>query len=401
MDIEDDSPPIPAEYDAFRQEVRTFITEHAPRLRCERTVSNDAEADAVRAFVAKMNDRGYLAPQFDLSIDGDDKDPFKPRIVSEECVAVGAPMGVGNVCGVHAIAHFGTQEQKDHYIPRAVSVEHAWCQLFSEPDAGSDLASLRTSARRDGDHYVVNGSKIWSSYAQWADYGFLLARTDREAEKHAGISGFILDMRSPGVTIAPLKQITGDSDFSEVFFDDVIVPAENLIGPENDGWRIVRTTLEFERAMNAGVTRMGSTSASSADRLVSLAKAAVVNGRPAVEDASVRQDVARIYSQGSVLRSMNHLIRTRMKRGTLAPGDIPTMKVLDAELHLAANECAVQLFGSSGIFFEEEGDTKDLWHFQDAFLHARAYSIGGGTNEINRNVIAERGLGLPRERSGS
>jgi alkylation response protein AidB-like acyl-CoA dehydrogenase len=397
MDVTVEVHEVPPEYEPFRLEVRAFVEEHAPKLRGNRGPQDDDEAAAVREFVRSMRQRGYGMPRFHgESPDEDERN--KAQVVGEECARVGAPMGMGNTTGIFAISMFGTDEQKRYYLPRAAQLDDVWCQLFSEPDAGSDLAGLRTTAVRDGNTFVVNGSKIWSSYAQWASYGFLLARTNPEAEKHAGITGFILPMDTPGITISPLKQMTGDSDFNQVFFDDVVVPEENIIGELNDGWRVARSTLDNERAGVGGVAggRAGMRRESPAMRLVSLAQKSEIGGVQASEHAAVRQDVAKLYSQSRIMQWLGFLVGTKARKGTISVGDAPAAKVLNSQHGMDVYEYSMKLLGTRSLFFDMDED-RDAWRWQDPFLYQRALMIGGGTNEINRNVLAERGLGLPRE----
>jgi alkylation response protein AidB-like acyl-CoA dehydrogenase len=397
MDVTVESSEVPPEYEPFRGEVRAFVEEHAPQLRGNRGPQDDDEAAAVRAFVRAMRQRGYGMPRFHGADALSRDEQYKAQVVGEECMRVGAPLGMGNQTGIFAISMFGTDEQKAYYLPRAAALDDVWCQLFSEPDAGSDLAGLRTTAVRDGNTFVVNGSKIWSSYAQWADYGFLLARTDPEAEKHAGITGFVMPMDAPGLTISPLQQMTGDSDFNQVFFDDVVIPEQNIIGEINDGWRVARSTLDNERAGVGGVAgRPGMRRESPAARLVGLAHDTTVGGVTAAEHAAVRQEIAKLYSMSRIMQWMGFLVGTKARKGTITAGDAPAAKVLNSQHAMDVYEYALSLLGTRGVFSDMDDD-REAWRWQDAFLYARANMIGGGTNEINRNVLAERGLGLPRE----
>ncbi|MCW2622088.1 MAG: acyl-CoA dehydrogenase domain protein, partial [Frankiales bacterium] len=230
----------PPSYDGFRARVRAFIAEHAPPppevVRAGmRTPDTQAEVDALKAWLLALDGSG-LSPR---TLD----DPWERAVALEELESAGAPSVIGNALVESALVSHGTEEQKQRLLPGIRSGQEIWCQLFSEPDAGSDMAGLQTRAVRDGDHYRINGQKVWTTWGQWSDYGYLLARTDPDAERHAGITAFVIDMRQPGVEVRPLREITGTSDFNEVFFTDAVVPVDNVIGGEGQGWRIATTSL--------------------------------------------------------------------------------------------------------------------------------------------------------------
>ncbi|MGV0795744.1 acyl-CoA dehydrogenase family protein, partial [Mycolicibacterium elephantis] len=301
------------------------------------------------------------------------------------------PVGGGLLAGA-AIVASGTTAQKDYFLPRIRSGEHIWCQLFSEPDAGSDLAGLRTRARRDGDHFVVDGQKVWTTNGQHADWGYLLARTDPDAPKHAGITAFALDMKTPGVTVRPLREITGTADFNEVFLDGVRIPETHVIGEVNAGWAVTTTSLALERSSaGSGASLFGAL-----NRLVRLAGEVTRDGRRAIEHDDVRQAIGGFAADVHVNALVSAFGDSRALHGTGDLADAPVSKILFSEINLALHEFGVQVQGHDGIRIEGDAQVHDDGWWQDAFLYGRAFTIAGGTNEVLRNLIAERALGLPR-----
>jgi len=291
-----------------------------------------------------------------------------------------APLTSGFVAGTIALvrptleAH-GTAAQRERYLPPLLGGDEVWCQLFSEPGAGSDLAALRTQALRDGDEWVVNGQKVWTSSAQHADLAILIARTDPDVPKHRGITYFVLDMHSPGVEVRPLRQIDGAAEFNEVFLTDVRVPHENVVGEVNGGWAVVHTTLANESAMigsSDGVAR-------DVDALIALARETAV-----ASDPWFRQRIADAYIRSRILR----LLRER------AGVDGSVLKLLWAEAGARAAEAGVAAQGPLGMLFE---DAPDAGHWQRQLLRQFHWRIGGGTEQIHRTMIGERALGLPAE----
>ncbi|HEY6394475.1 MAG TPA: acyl-CoA dehydrogenase family protein, partial [Candidatus Binataceae bacterium] len=284
----------------------------------------------------------------------------------------------------------GTEEQKKRFIPKILSGDEVWCQGYSEPGAGSDLASLQTRAIEDGDDFVVNGQKVWTSAAQHADWIFLLVRTDPEAPKHKGISYLLVDMRSPGVEVRPLVQITGASGFNEVFFEDVRVPKKNLVGAKNQGWQVAITTLMFER------NGAGGGGGGQIRELVKLAKSVQRNGRSAWEDGSVRQKIAEFYCEAEALKYTGYRQLTRRLKG-LPPGpEGSIMKLCGTELNLRIQMFAMEMLGpySQMEYKAPFAVDKGKWSFR--MLAARGGTIAAGSNQIQHNIIGERVLGLPK-----
>ena len=382
-------PPIPAEYDGFRTRLQAFIAAHGPHLPDRRRAGfrspeGPDEVQALRRWIGALDTAGYAC--IEEGVPG--LDLFETRIVAEELGRAGLPAGIGNPLGGTALRLFGTPDQQAHFLPALRRGEHLWCQLFSEPDAGSDLASLRTTAARDGDRYIVNGQKVWTTWAEWADYGLLLARTDTTLGKHAGITAFILDMRQPGVEVRPLREITGTADFGEVFFNDAVIPVTDRIGGEGDGWTVATTTLAQER----GVAAAG------ADEL--LAHVADLVGlveRHRPRDESARQTVARLHARARVLEYLAYRSLTRDARGEMNVADAPVRKLMFSELYVDVATEALDLLGPESVFVEGDLCAVEDGRWPDMFLYSRAYTIAGGSSEILRNLLAERALGLPRD----
>jgi alkylation response protein AidB-like acyl-CoA dehydrogenase len=309
-------------------------------------------------------------------------------------------LGRLNVLGLNlagpTLMTWGTDEQKARFLPPIVRNEEVWCQLFSEPGAGSDLASLATRATRDGDEWVVTGQKVWSTWAHFSHFGMLLARTDVTAQKRRGITYFLLDMNQPGVEVRPLKQITGEADFNEVFLNAARVPDANRIGEEGDGWKVANSTLSGERQMisgpgSGGVDRIGG---SSVERLLDVARE-----RGLTSDPVVRQRLAALWSEQQIRRWTNARVRDNARAGRLGPAS-SVGKVHSGELNQRTQELAVDLLGMDALAWDPaivETVEGGLPRPVQGFLRSRANTIEGGTSEVNRNVLGERVLGLPRE----
>jgi alkylation response protein AidB-like acyl-CoA dehydrogenase len=311
------------------------------------------------------------------------------------------PIGIG--MGAPTVLTHGTDWMKKNLLRRIFTAEDIWCQLFSEPGAGSDVAGLATRAVRDGDHWIVNGQKVWTSLAHVSKWGMLLARSDPDAPKHAGMSYFLLDLESPGVEVRPLHQITGEAEFNEVFLNDVRIPAEWMFGAEGDGWKVAITTLMNERSAIGGATsRKGG---GSIGALVELWKARTSGRFSAEAEAILRDRVARLYIESELLRLTVQRGRAAQKAGNPGPeGSIS--KLAQAELNKRIWECAMEIVGAESLLYEAgyerrrpSGDSHAgrlaLAKYQ--FLRSRANSIEGGTSEVMRNILGERVLGLPGE----
>ncbi|NDJ87962.1 acyl-CoA dehydrogenase family protein [Mycolicibacter kumamotonensis] len=385
-------------FEAFRAEVRAFVAEYAPVIPPRagvRSAENEAELKALQEWTARLYEAGYAGADWPKEFGGRaDWSPQHAVVVGEELARAQVP-GVpsAGVLASHALIHHGTDEQRRRHLPEIRAGRQLWCQLFSEPGAGSDLASLRTRAERSGDTYLLNGQKVWTTDGHWAHYGYLLARTDPDAPKHKGISAFILDMSSPGVTVRPLRELTGTSDFNEVFFDDVEIAADAVIGTPGQGWQIANATLAHERSSVGAVVvrlRMG------IDALTDLARQVRLDGRPAIESDRVRDRIGEFAAEVEALSALTYANITRWTRGTERMHDAAMAKLMFSELNLAMARFAVELGGEAGVLVEGDPNALENGRWQDEWLYARAYTIAGGSSEIMRNVIAERGLGLPR-----
>jgi alkylation response protein AidB-like acyl-CoA dehydrogenase len=314
-------------------------------------------------------------------------------VFNEEMAKARAPrpggLGVGLAGPTIIVA--GTEEQKKKYIPKILSGEEIWCQGFSEPGSGSDLASLQTKAVRDGDDYVVNGQKIWTSGAQFAHRMILLARTDPEAPKHKGISYFLLDMKTPGITVRPLVNLAGLSGFNEVFFEDVRVPRSELLGEENRGWYIATTTLDFERSSigsAVGVQQQVEDLIRYATKHPEISR---LNERP-----SLRYELADRRVEAEVAMMLSYRVVTLQDRGLIPNYESSITKLFSSELGQRINNTAVKVFGLSGQVMSGERAVR-RGNYARGYMLTLASTIAGGTSEVQRNIIATRGLGLPRD----
>jgi alkylation response protein AidB-like acyl-CoA dehydrogenase len=286
----------------------------------------------------------------------------------------------------------GSDAQKKRYLEPILSGAEVWCQGFSEPNAGSDLAALKTRAQLHGDEFVVTGQKIWTSFAKQSDWCILVVRTDVNAPKHKGLSFLLADMRSPGITIRPLREMTGDAWFNEVFFDEVRIPKGNLVGEINRGWNVVMTTLAHERGSSAQHGRLGV----EIGALIELAKRTVRGGKRASEDPTVRQKIADFAAHVMILKMTAYRSASEIERNGVPGPEGSTLKLLWSELDQRVKDAAVDILGEAGLV--EHGDARaiDGGYWQHELLWSRAATIYAGTSEIQRNIIAQRVLGLPR-----
>jgi alkylation response protein AidB-like acyl-CoA dehydrogenase len=370
MDLE-----LAPEDDPRRQEVRAWLKDHP-------TPSGRELAEA-----------GYVVPHWPKPW-GLEADPMFQLVIDDELKRAGVsrpinPIGIGH-CGP-ILVRAGTQEQKDRYIFPMLSADEIWCQLFSEPEAGSDLANVATRAIREGDHYIVNGQKIWTSLAHAAKYGILLARTNPDAPKHAGLSYFIVPMDLPGIEVRPIVEMTGMHLFNQVFFTDVQLPAENLIGEENRGWDMAKDTLAHERVTLAREGAQWGWGPNARD-LVKLVK-----DKGGVTDPVMRQRLAELYTEGEILRVHSlRMVADRLAGKKLGP-EASLRKALSDPHGQKIFQLARDLSGSAGLLKEVGPLGADPTWWGNGFLFSPALTIGGGTSEVLRNVIGERILGLPRE----
>jgi alkylation response protein AidB-like acyl-CoA dehydrogenase len=390
-----------AEDEAFRQELKSWLQKNAPR-----NVQRDDTGDEFHEggsddwkrrleWHKKMHEGGWVGLSWPKEYGGRGASITQQLIYQEEMGKANTPMlvnGLGIMLVGPTIIHWGTEEQKKRYVPKILSGEEIWCQGYSEPGSGSDVASLQTRAVEEGDYFIINGQKVWTSDAHHADMCILLTRTDPQAPKHKGISYILVDMHSPGVTVRPLVQITGDANFNEVFFEDVKVPKKNLIGEKNQGWQVAITTLMFERSgIGGGRDMMGAVR-----ELGDLAKMVKVNGGTAWDDASVQQQIAGFACEALALKYTGYRQLTRRLKG-LPPGpEGSVLKLCTSELNLRLNKFAMELLGpfSQIEFHAPMAVDHGKWSYR--MLASRALTIAGGTSEIQHNIIGERVLGLPK-----
>ena len=390
------------EQQSFRDEVRDWLERNLPRSWLERLHggSDIPRPDAyefLRQWQGKLNEAGFMGLTWPKESGGRGLTFMEEMILQQEMALAKAPpvlniLAVG-MAGPTIIA-YGTEEQKKRYPPKMLSCEEIWCQGYSEPNAGSDLAAVQTRAVKEGEYYVVNGQKVWTSLAHMADWMMLLARTDPDAPKHKGITYFLLDMKSPGVTVKPLKQITGDAEFNEVYFDNVRVHQSQILGGVNNGWGVGLTTLMYERlALGFGIqVRLRI----ALDALVELARHTVKNGVPVTKDPVMRQKLAQMWIDTEVFKYTGARAITKLLKGELPGPEASTGKMMWVEGHQRLQELAMEIEGpfsqlTQGSPWAVAGG---LW--QHTFLRSRANSIEGGTTEIQRNIIGERVLGLPK-----
>ena len=385
---------------AFRKSVRAWLEQNLPRNPI-RTLEER------RVWHRRLYEGGYLGMGWPKAYGGGDARPMEQAIVADELARASAPaptngLGLG-IVGPTIVVH-GTDAQKTRYLRKILTAEELWCQLYSEPNAGSDLAALRTSAEDKGDHFIVNGQKTWTSAGSIADWGLLLARTDPAVAKHKGITCFLINMRQPGIEVRPLKQITGSSEFSEVFMTNARVEKADQIGRLGEGWGIAQTTLGYERGGRA-LARITSY-ASQYGRLVEVARRLKRHGRPLIDDPVIRQKLGRIWAELEVERYGALRMLTLLERGEHPGAGGSLTKLSYSEFEKRFMEMAMEILGPYGQLTEGapeelrlEIDTavgeQGTWAY--AFLWSRAGTIYAGSSEIQKNVIGERILGLPKE----
>jgi alkylation response protein AidB-like acyl-CoA dehydrogenase len=383
---------------AFRAAARAFLDEHAPR-RAPRPADDGREPEVADLATAKR----FQAALFDAGLAGltwprpwgQGLTSEHTRVFGEEAAGRTLPtavytIGLGMV--IPTLIEFGTEPQKERYVAKALRGEEVWSQLFSEPGAGSDVASLQTRAERDGEEWVLNGQKVWTTGAQISDFGAVIARTNVDVPKHRGITMFIVDLRAPGVEVRPLRQMTGGASFNEVFFDDVRIPAENVIGAVDDGWRCAIAMLMNERvaigAGGGGAPRGGA--GTGIGPYLKLARA-----RGLDQDPVVRQGLADVYIRQQVLGYIGQRTRAAVKAGRAPGPEGSVAKLAGALLSRRTSDLGMAIAGAAGQAWEAQDPRGDRWAM--AVLMAPASRIAGGTDEVQRNIVGERVLGLPKE----
>jgi alkylation response protein AidB-like acyl-CoA dehydrogenase len=384
---------------AFRDEVRQWLNANLPDdLRRKTALHQRLTRDDIARWHRILAGKGWIAPAWPVEWGGTGWNVVQRYIFEEECGYAGAPQLPRFAVSMCApvLLRFGTPEQKQRHLPAIYNGDALWCQGYSEPGAGSDLASLKTRAERRGDHYVVNGQKTWTTLAHHADWMFCLVRTSANvAKRQDGISFMLIDMRTPGITVKPIVLMDGGHDVNEVFFDDVIVPAENLVHEEGKGWSVAKFLLGYER-MNTG--RIGG-SKRELMKLKELAATQMKDGRPLIEDSRFLDRVARVEIELTALEITNLRYLDRMRRTSQPPGaDVSLLKIKGTEITQALTELAMQAAGPFARACEPADDEKEFDRFvatlSPVYCLTRKASIYAGSNEIQRNIIAKMTLGL-------
>jgi len=405
----------PPEAEAFRQEIRAWLEEHLPKGWGEPgfRMSPEEKKAFNRDWVRTLHQGRWICASWPTEYGGRGLSLIEQVVLNEEFARVDAPMRAdffGDTLVGPTILQWGTEEQKREFIPKILSGTIAWCQGFSEPDAGSDLASLKTRAVLDGDEWVISGQKVWTTQAQFADYIFLLARTDPEAPKHAGISYLLVPMKQPGIEVRPIQQIDASAEFNEVYFDNARCPKENVVGGVNNGWKVAMTTLGFERGASSttGHRRFQK-------ELDAVIGAARDNGR--AQDPGVRQSLAKAWSKVKIMQINGFRSLTDALNGTHHTAALGACnKMFWSEYHRDAMNLYVDIMGMAGQVLtgsRAAADAQDadlegplarrgsasypVTDLQASFFFSRSETIWGGTAEIQRNIVGERVLGLPKE----
>jgi alkylation response protein AidB-like acyl-CoA dehydrogenase len=386
---------------AFRADVRGWLEEHLPpfKERQEKSTSSEERLQIAADWQNELFVGGYGALGWPPEFGGREANSLEKYLVVEESAKLGAPwhlnMSVTLGWCAPALLTFGTDEHQQTHIRKMLEGLEVWCQMFSEPDAGSDLASLKTRAERHGDTYVLNGQKVWSSGAHWSEWGILLAKTSDEG-KYRNLTFFIVDMKTPGIEVRPIRQISGESDFCEIFFTDAEIPAEWAVGGEGNGWTVGVATLLNERVALSAGAGAAVIAVQGLDRLLKLAKRLPMNGGKVIDDPHYRQKVADIWIRAQANRLTAYRVLTAQFKGK-TPGPEASVLKLSGDLwtqdlaDLAAEMLGPRLLHQSGSSLAE-----DDGNWSTGVLWNRALTIGGGTSEIQKNIIAERVLGLPK-----
>jgi hypothetical protein len=399
-------PHYPAEAEAYREKIRAFLGEHLPAgWKGIGALDHEAAATFTEEWRATLYENGLLAASWPREYGGGGLTPLEQVVVAEEFYRAGVPTGGPNdVFGIqmvgNTILHWGTEEQKRHFLPRTLSGQDRWCQGYSEPGAGSDLAALSTRAVLDGDEWVINGQKIWTSAAHLANWIFVLARTDPDAPKHKGITFLLVPMDQPGIEVRPIKMLTGRSEFNETFFTDARTSRDNVVGAVNAGWGVAMTLLGYERGEAAATFPI--MFRAELDRLLELARST-----GAADDPGIRQRLAWCYAKVEIMRFLGLRTLTKFLAGSEpGPGE-STFKLFWSEYHKVVTELGVDILGASalapagrastGFQADDVGAPNDSASWVSTFLMSRAGSIYAGTSQVQRNIIGEMVLGLPKE----
>jgi alkylation response protein AidB-like acyl-CoA dehydrogenase len=384
----------------FRKEVRSFIESQAPKA--AKGLSGEealvANWDDNQAWFKKLAAKGWIAPAWPTEYGGAGLTTMQQFVLNEELALHRVPrpmhliIGLG-MAGPTMIVH-GTEEQRKKYLPGIIGGTDIWCQGYSEPGAGSDLASLQTRAVRDGDDYIINGQKIWTSLAHMAKHMILLTRTDPDAPKHKGITYFIVDMKSPGINVRPLVNMAGSHEFNEVFLDNVRVPKENIIGEENRGWYAAMTTLDFERSAIGSAVGMKQ----GVESIIEYAREHESDNTSALtKNPMIRYELTDRLLEVEIARMFSYRVVTLQNRGLIPNYEASMMKLYNTELNQRIARTGVRVLGLYGQLDRGSEYAPNKGRNTYTFLRSVAYTIEGGTSEVQRNIVAQRGLGLPRD----
>ena len=398
------------EYDEFRAEVSDFCSEHKgvqltgnlfgryETIKKGRSSNSDGKTMSLAEWQILLIENGYFARNIPKQYGGygGDLDIVKNVIINTEFSKAGIPCGTGGQgidFLVPTLLEMGTEEQKDYYIKSALHLETIWCQGYSEPNAGSDLASLQTKGVLDGDEWVINGQKIWTSTAKYSQMMFCLVRTEPDEPKHKGISYLLIPMDTPGIEIRPLVDMTLDAGFNEVFFTDVRIPATNIVGKRGEGWLVANKTLVHERGSLGDPDKM----VSRLNLLIALMKNETMDGKKIIDHPIFRDRLMKI--QGKTLALKAHglrLLSANLNKGQDVDLGIMIVKLYGTEMRYELEALAIDVMGELGTLYEDSPHIRDEGSWQYAFMYYLGLIIGGGTSQIQKNIISERGLGMPR-----
>ncbi len=382
----------------FRDELRLWLAAHVPKgWDQQREESVESHFEFLKRWQRTLYEGGWAGISWPREYGGRGASLMQQVIFWQEMALANAPP-MANVLGLGLVGPtliaFGTDAQKARYLRNILSGDEIWCQGFSEPNAGSDLASLQTDARLDGDHYIVNGQKVWTSYGWASDWCELVVRTDPAAPKHKGLTVLLVDMKSPGVEVRPLRQMTGESEFNEVFFRDVRVPAGNIVGRVNQGWEVAIGTLMHERGTFGAGLQIAYTR--NMERLIALARTTKRGGRPLAEDPVIRQKLAQCYAEVQIMRANQMRAFSRISATGVPGPEGSIQKIFWSELNQRLQQVAQELLGPFGQLEARDARSVDHGAWSYGYLRARGNTIEAGTSEIQRNIIGHFVLGLPR-----
>jgi alkylation response protein AidB-like acyl-CoA dehydrogenase len=379
----------------FRKKCHDWLDANAPKKDSSKAISGVNDETEYLAEAAKWQkkkyDAGWAMLHWPKEYGGINASPIERIIWGQEESKFDVPRGVYDIglgmCGP-VLMEYATEEQKQRYLPPMAEGKEVWCQLFSEPSAGSDVAGLRSKAVKDGDNWIINGQKVWTSGAHYSDFGILVVRHDPDAEKHKGLTFFFLDMKSPGIEVRPIKQITGTSNFNEVYFNDVVIPDSQRLGEIGDGWKVAITTLMNERLA------VGDANGVDVEDAFKLAKKQDDEGDTLINDGSVRDSIADWYCEAKGLSNTKLRTMSALSKGETPGPEASITKIVSANKLQSIGNFGIDSMDMAGMLRSDEGVSRS---FQNAWLGAPGLRIAGGTDEILKNIIAERILGLPQD----